>query len=214
MADDHGGRSLERRTRLLQEHNFLGRAGAAEHGVAVRIAPETVDDGLVLQLEVEVFRDADAGEQLHCGFVDGGRFAVHVRHVQEHALLRAQRRVGADAHRFLRQNQRHAVLREGFGAVAEQVARELVEHDDFGQAAVRGVAPGTQFTQAGLRVQCAEALLQQAVEIGVFLEPQGAVDFGEPEVGDGAGSECHFSSVGQSGMICDSSVYMGLLNGE
>lgn len=46
----------------------------------------------------------------------------------------------------------------------------------------------TQFTQAGLRVQRAKAILQQAVEIGVFLEPQGAVYFGEPEVSDGAGN--------------------------
>src|SRR5690606_41513033 len=48
--------------------------------------------------------------------------------------------------RLLRQHQRHAVLREGAGAAAMELARELVEDDDLRDAALGRRAPAERFT--------------------------------------------------------------------
>ena len=69
------------------------------------------------------------------------RFAVHVGHVEEGPLRGFERQVGSQVDGFLGQDQRHAVLGEGARVVSVQVARELVQHDDFSQPARRGGAP-------------------------------------------------------------------------
>ena len=80
-------------TGLLQEHQLLGRRLAAQDGVAVRIAPEAVDDGLVPQF---VVMRALGRPRLHQRFahrMDGGGLAVHVGHVEEGTPLGRQLRV-------------------------------------------------------------------------------------------------------------------------
>lgn len=67
----------EGRTGLLQEGGFFSAAGAAEDGIAVRVAAEAVDDGLVFALEFDDVRLGIAGEGIHGGGVDGDAFAVH-----------------------------------------------------------------------------------------------------------------------------------------
>ena len=44
----------ERRPRLAQKRQFFWRGGAAQHCVAVRVAPKAVNDGLVAALKVQV----------------------------------------------------------------------------------------------------------------------------------------------------------------
>src|SRR5690606_7497775 len=88
-ADGRGrrrGPASETGAGLAQEFQLLGRGLAAEDGIAVRVAAEAVDDGLVPALEVEVL---GAGEPLEQPFglgMDPWRLAVHVGHQQEAGL--------------------------------------------------------------------------------------------------------------------------------
>src|SRR6266704_2212123 len=55
-------RGLERRSRLLEELDFLGRGLAAEHGVAVREAAEARDDLVVAPCVADVLRVQRLGQ--------------------------------------------------------------------------------------------------------------------------------------------------------
>ena len=88
-------------------------------------------------------------------------------------------------HGFLCQRHGHIVVGESGGAVAVEIARELVEHDDFGQAPVQAVAPAVEFGLSSLRQQSGKAAADGLVEVVAFLEPEGLVFFGEPEIQNG-----------------------------
>ena len=64
------------------------------------------------------------------------------------------------------------ILREGGRAVAEQVARKLVEYDDFGQPAAQSVAPVGQFSCRRLLPQREKTAADLLVEIVVFGKPK------------------------------------------
>ena len=147
----------------------------------MRVAAETVDDGFVLffmhQSVSSVF-----GEECQRELVDFAAFAVHERH--QHHVPPCVGQIGEAGlfGGFLGKHLRHGVAGEGLRAVAEQVARELVEHDDFRQAAFKRGAPSVEFGAGGLLPKVGEAAADGLVEFSAFGKPEGAVGFGEPEV--------------------------------
>ena len=174
----------ERRPRLVQKRQLFRRGGAAQHRVAVRVAPKAVDDGLMPALKVQVVFHARLRKQVKRLFMNHGRFAVHVRHVGKHALRRGQAAVLPAGHQLLRQGKGQRVLRKGAGGVAVHIARELVQHQDFCQPAFGCGAPGEQFT-AGCGVQRrAEAGEDGFIQGCVFGEVLLGREFGEPEIED------------------------------
>ena len=88
---------------VLRKANSSRRGLPPERLVAVRIAPETVDDRLVLHLVFQGLGIVQRFEEGHGDLVDAGRFAVLVRHVEELPALQQDRPVGTHAHRLLRQ---------------------------------------------------------------------------------------------------------------
>jgi len=82
--------SLEPRTRLLQELDFLIGRFPAKDAVPVRIAAEPCNDRFVLQFEIQVVLVAIVPEQPGGDLMDLQRLAVHERHVEEAALGLAQ----------------------------------------------------------------------------------------------------------------------------
>ena len=111
----------------------------------MRIATKAVNDGFVFALKFDDVRLGVADEGVHSGSMNSGAFAVHQRQQGELALGRAEVGEVALPLDFLREDERHAVLREGERAAPMQVTRILVEDDDFSEAATRGFAPVTEF---------------------------------------------------------------------
>ena len=107
----------------------------------MRISPVTIDDGLVFEFEGQIVFQPRFAEQGHGALMNHSRFAVHVGQVEEGPLRERQKRIGAGADSLLRQREGQRVLREGAGRVAINIARELVEHDDFRQPSFGRVAP-------------------------------------------------------------------------
>src|SRR5690606_2509187 len=83
--------------------------------------------------------------------------------------------------RLLRQHQGHAILGEGGGMVAEQIARELIQHYDLRQSAFGAGAPVPQLAGSRLPVHLAEALTNQLIQRIVTLPPVGWLESSEPE---------------------------------
>ena len=79
-------------------------------------------------------------------------------------------------------------MRKTAGRVAVQIARELVEHQDLGQAALGRGAPGKLLTPRCCLQRGAEAGSDDFVQGGVFGEVVFGGEFGEPEVEDGFGT--------------------------
>jgi len=136
------------RPRLTQKHQLLGRGLAAEDGVAVGVAAKALDDGVVAQLKAPGVFHARLIKQGHRLCVHQCGLAVNVGHVGKAALRQGQGAVLPTGHQLLRQRQGQRVLRKGAGGVAVHVARELVEHQDFGQAPL-GRAKQTTHTAPG-----------------------------------------------------------------
>ncbi len=89
------------------------------------------------------------------------------RHVEEHALGHGgQRLIEAGIDRFLREGEGHGILREGLGGAAMDLARELIEDDDLGEAAMRGGAPAPGFATGHGGVGIGEFGRELGIEIG------------------------------------------------
>lgn len=73
---------------------------------------------------------------------------------------------------FLREDERHAVLREGERAAPMQVTRILVEDDDFSEATARGFAP---VTELACRQMSAKRARMSASKASLFANHQGWV---------------------------------------
>src|SRR5690606_36257749 len=104
-----------------------------EDCVTVRIATETPDDIPVPSLVIQTALHARHIEQHHGPVMHCQRLAVHEGHVEKTALHHRQRLIHTQRDRLLRQHQGHAILGEGGGMVAEQIARELIQHYDLRQ---------------------------------------------------------------------------------
>ena len=85
---------------------------------------------------------------------------------------------------FLREDERHAVLREGERAAPVQVTRILVEDDDFSEAATRGFAPVTEFACRCLPPDVGKAGADIGVKSIAFREPPRLGFRAEPVVKD------------------------------
>ena len=86
---------------------------------------------------------------------------------------------------FLREDERHAVLREGERTAPVQVTRILVEDDDFSEAATRGFAPVTEFACRCLPPDVGKAGADIGVKSVAFREPPRLGFRAEPVVKDG-----------------------------
>ena len=147
----------------------------------MRIAAEAVDDGFVLFFMYQGMGGV-AGKEFQREGVDCAAFAVHERH--QHHVPPCVGQIGKTGlfGGFLGKHLRHGVAGEGLRVVAEQVARELVEHDDFRQATFKAVAPFIEFGAGCLLPKIGKAAVDGLVEFGAFGEPERAVGFGKPEV--------------------------------
>ena len=109
--------------------------------------------------------------------------------VEELAHHAGQRAVGAAGHQRARRGQRPRVAGKHAGGAAPRVARELVEHDHFGQRRARLRGPAGEFTAQRGVDQWTKALADRRVEGVVLAEPLGPrlqvvglVGAAEPEV--------------------------------
>ena len=116
---------------------FLGRGGAAEHGVAVGKAAEPADDvGMVVRPISSSWHRRPAIKR-HAAFLVGQIFRMHrtadrknCAQPRRHLLVEAARRPARRGHR-----ERHRSAANRCAAIAaEHVARELIEHDDQARA--------------------------------------------------------------------------------
>jgi hypothetical protein len=178
---------LKPRPRFTQKRQLLGRGLAAKDGVAVGVAAEAVDDGLVAQFKAQGVFHARLIKQDHRLRVHQGGLAVHVGHVGKAALRKGQAAVLPAGHQLLRQRQGQRVLRKGAGRVAVHIARELVQHQDLGQTPLGRAAPGKQLTPSGCLQSGPEATADGFVQGDVFGEVVLGGEFCEPEVEDGLG---------------------------
>ena len=88
----------------------------------MRVAPEAVDHRLVPALEPEALLEARGGEERHGLLVHRGGLTVHVRHVQEAALLNRQLAIDPRGHGVLRERQGQRIVSEGGSGAAMDVA--------------------------------------------------------------------------------------------
>jgi hypothetical protein len=82
-------------------------------------------------------------------------------------------------------------LRKGARRVAPDIARKLIEHNDFRQTPSGRRPPAKQLTARARLQRGPKALRDQDVQGRVFGEMLLLGEFGEPEVEDGVG--LHFS---------------------
>ncbi len=149
------------------------------------VAAKAFDDGLVALLEAQgVFHTRLRKQSDGLPMYQRG-LAVHEGHVGKAALRQGQAAVLPTGHQLLRQHQGQRVLRKGLGGAPVDVARELVEHQDLGQAPLRGGTPSKQLTPRSSRQRGPEAGADGFVQGGVFGEVVLGGEFGEPEVEDG-----------------------------
>ena len=114
--------------------------------------------------------------------VDRARLAVHEGQVGKRTLRHGQRGVVRARHHFLCQGKRQRVARKSARIVPVDVARELVEHDDFRQTPARRGAPGRQLAALGRLQKGAKALGDARVQGSVFGEMLLRCELAKPEV--------------------------------
>ena len=105
--------------------------------------------------------------------------------------------IPAPLHDRARRRARERVGREGAGAAAEHVARELVEHDDQREAAPRRLQPVGQAAGGGAPVQGQKPREDFRVESLVFGEPVLALAL-EPELEDLIGPHARIMPVNEA----------------
>ncbi len=160
---------------------FLGRRNAPQRCVTARKAAEAFDHLGVLLRIFEIVGSSERHVKPHRFLLHHRRLRVHERQQHEHALLRRQEVDMAAADRLLRQSKRHRVAGEGPRLAAEQLPRELVEDDDFREAALRRAAPVPGLAAGDLRVGCAEAVGDRGIELRPAGEPVARAMILEPE---------------------------------
>ena len=94
--------------------------------------------------------------------------------VEKARLERMEAAIEARGQRGLRGLEREAVVGEGAGRAAEQVARQLVEGEDPREGGARPPAPAVERARGGAVRQVGEASAQLPVDLGAALEPEPA----------------------------------------
>src|SRR5205814_716160 len=166
---------LEARSGQFQEFDLFGRAGAPERRVAVRKAPETLDDVAVSQSVasgVLGFRKRrERGGELARLQLVLERLAVLEGQVGEHALDRQHVAIVSPGNRVARRLQRQRVGGKRARRAAEKLARELVERDDAREAIGAALQPFAPGAGSEFFVERKKALAHLGVEGRVLLEP-------------------------------------------
>src|SRR5262245_10983138 len=126
----------------VEEGLLLRLGGAAQDRVAVREAPEAADDvgmspGVSRELIVAI-----AARERHAAFLIGEIFRVLERQIEELALGMRDPPVEPASDGAIGDGARDPIARVGAPVAAEHVARELVEHDDERQRALRRLLQG------------------------------------------------------------------------
>ncbi len=188
---DHGARRLRahehrRELRALEERLLERRALAPERRVAVGIAAEALEHvDVLLGPDLPRAGDAllpagaagrdlgDAGERA----ADVGQvLGVRQRHEEERRLGGGEGAVEAALERVLGEREAERVAGEGPRGRAIDVARELVEQEDEGEAAARGLAPVVELAAGGAVHQRFEVLLDLLVDRRAAAKPQRLVE--------------------------------------
>src|SRR5471030_128295 len=110
--------SLPVAVRVLEVLEFIGRAGAAQHLVAVREAAEAGDDVAMLDRRLGLYFVGDGAEQGAGQFLIGESLAVAERHIEEQPRIGRERRGIEAAERKARDGERLGVGGEGLGLLA------------------------------------------------------------------------------------------------
>src|SRR6516225_12494851 len=132
----------------VEEGLLLRLGGAAQDRVAVREAPEAADDvGMSLDVSRELIV-AIAARERHAAFLIGEIFRVLERQIEELALGMRDPPVEPASHGAIGDGAPAPIARVGAPVAAEHVARELVEHDDERQRALRRLLPGRELAVA------------------------------------------------------------------
>jgi hypothetical protein len=165
-----------------QEGLLVGGAGAAEGGVAVRVAAEPLE-------HVDVLLGADApaagGALLGAGAAgaelgDAGEGAAHVgdllavaeREEHEQGLARGELAVEAAGERVLGDGPGERVVGERAGGRAVDVPRELIEEEDQREVRAEVVAPVIELAAGGAVDEAAEVGRDLGVDVGAGAKPQ------------------------------------------
>ena len=148
----------------------------------MRVAAKALEDVLVQALKAQVVFKPRLIKQQQGLRVDRQRLAVHEGQVDKRTLRHGQRGVVRARHHFLCQGKRQRVARKSARIVPVDVARELVEHDDFRQTPARRGAPGRQLAALGRLQKGAKALGDARVQGSVFGEMLLRCELAKPEV--------------------------------
>ena len=155
----------------IQPRLFLGRVRAGEGAVAMREAAETTDHVAMRFGVFHVVRVAKGGAQGNAAVLVGDVFGMFERQVEEHAQRGVDLGIEADVERAARVLACERVGGEGVRAVAEDVARYLIEQQDQRERAVGGGKQVFVFAACGGVVIVEKAGAQLDVEGSVFCEP-------------------------------------------
>jgi len=138
---------------------------------------------------LEVVRIAQGGDQFDAAVLVGEDFRMLERQEEEHPQRRIDAMVVAGGDRARRVRPRQRVGRERMAAVAEHVARDLVEQQHQRERAVGVIEQRLVLAPRRGEMRVEEAVAQRGVEGGVLGEPfrrTGVVPKGDDVVG-----RCH-----------------------
>src|SRR6185503_6078248 len=113
--------------------DLVGTRGASEDCIAMRKAPESLDDVVVMVRIFQLLRLTQSGEDEQRTPLILHIFAVHERHVEEYAAVPVELLVKPLVDRPASDRPRQGIGRILLGSAAKHVARELVEQDYAGQ---------------------------------------------------------------------------------
>src|SRR5262249_29385037 len=137
-----GADELTRESAAVEEGLLFRRRDAAEQLVAVREAAEPADNVRMQLGPFDRIGIAARAVERDAPLLVGNLFGMLQRQIEESALRHREALVEAARDRAPRNLSRERIGREGARAAAEHVAGKLVEHDDEGERALRGLVPG------------------------------------------------------------------------
>jgi hypothetical protein len=137
----------------------------------MREPSEAADDvGMVFGIARELIV-AVAVRELHAALLIGPILRVHERQIEELTLRPGDLLIEAARKRTIGRAPGRRVGRIGARLAAEHIARELIEHDDERERALRRLLPWREPTFGGSAPEAGKARGDLGIEGRVFLEP-------------------------------------------
>src|SRR5487761_115429 len=121
----------------LEEFDLFRGRSPAQNGVAMEKAAETIDDLAVPPRVGNHLAVAERLAQFDRARLHRAVFSVHERQIEKMPPCRIERPIEAERDGAPRSRQRHTIGGKGFGPVAIEIARKLVERDHRGQRRFR-----------------------------------------------------------------------------